>query len=92
MRNREDGTVEVRAAASREVLERFVRSLAEGPPMARVEGMEVQEWAPPGGLDDFQIVSSSPEILARCAFFPLIDPAATTNQRSSELWNALTAP
>ncbi len=37
-------------------------------------------------------VYPSPEILARCAFFPLIDPAATTNQRSSELWNALTAP
>ena len=37
-------------------------------------------------------VYPSPEILARCAFFPHIDPATTTNQRSSQLWNALTAP
>jgi len=42
-------------------------------------------------LADPQIYPSS-EILARCAFFPVLDPNGTSAQRTSELWNALTAP
>jgi len=40
VRNCDDGTVEVRAQGSAEVLERFRLRLAEGPPMARVDELE----------------------------------------------------
>jgi acylphosphatase len=55
VRNREDGTVEVWAAATPEVLERFLVSLRKGPGPARVEGLDVEEWSPPATLQDFQI-------------------------------------
>lgn len=55
VRNLEDGTVEVRAAATPEVLERFVISLGKGPPTARVDGMEVEEWRPPTPPGNFEI-------------------------------------
>lgn len=33
-----------------------------------------------------------PEILARCSFLPAVSPSDTSARRTSELWNALTAP
>ena len=43
VRNRPDGTVEVHAAGKVETLEEFTTELGAGPPMARVEGVEVFE-------------------------------------------------
>ena len=56
VRNREDGTVEVVASGTPEVLERFVTALGKGPGTARVEGMEVEAWSPTSGLRGFQIL------------------------------------
>ena len=47
-RNRADGTVEVVAEASAEVLMDFERCLREGPAFGRVEGLERTEVAPRG--------------------------------------------
>ena len=37
-------------------------------------------------------VYPQPEILARCSFLPAFSPSDTSARRTSELWNALTAP
>jgi acylphosphatase len=43
VRNRRDGTVEVQAAASPELLERFREELEEGPPAGRVVRVREEE-------------------------------------------------
>lgn len=47
VRNREDGSVEVHAAADGDVLERFEARLRQGPPAARVDGLERVESSMP---------------------------------------------
>lgn len=44
VRNRRDGAVELAARGSREVLERFLDRLHDGPPLARVGRVDAQ-WA-----------------------------------------------
>lgn len=55
VRNREDGRVEVRARGSDETLAQLRRRLAEGPPSARVDGVEEQDGAALGELRGFHI-------------------------------------
>lgn len=55
VRNREDGRVEVHAVGSPETLDRFAVLLGSGPPMARVDGVEVEDWSPGAGSDVFEI-------------------------------------
>jgi acylphosphatase len=46
--NLKDGRVRVRAEGAREAIEELVRELEKGPPLARVERVEVR-WRPPTG-------------------------------------------
>ncbi|MBI3603711.1 MAG: acylphosphatase [Nitrospirae bacterium] len=46
--NLDDGRVAVDVEGEREVVEAFIESLRTGPPLARVEDMQVQ-WEPPTG-------------------------------------------
>jgi acylphosphatase len=48
VRNRPDGTVEAAAEGEREPLERFVEWCRRGPPMSRVDRLDVT-WEEPGG-------------------------------------------
>jgi acylphosphatase len=48
VRNRPDGTVEVRAEGERQKLEKLVERLKKGPPAARVEEV-ITEWSEPAG-------------------------------------------
>jgi len=48
--NQPDGTVLVHAAGAPDALARLVEWLRRGPPMARVDAIEV-EFIPPGSLD-----------------------------------------
>ena len=48
VRNRPDGTVEVKAEGERQKLEKLVEYLKKGPPAALVEEVVV-EWAEPSG-------------------------------------------
>lgn len=56
VRNRQDGSVEVMARGSPEKLDRFRELLRQGPPGARVDGLE-EEPAAEVTDDDFEIVS-----------------------------------
>lgn len=47
-RNLYDGTVEVRAAGDRSLIEEFIGELKVGPRAAHVTNMKI-EWNPPGG-------------------------------------------
>jgi len=53
VRNLPDGTVEVCAEGDREVLERLVGCLKEGPPAARVDGVAAAWSEAIGRYDDF---------------------------------------
>jgi len=46
--NLRDGRVRARAEGPRAVIEEFVRDLTKGPPLARVERVDVR-WLPPTG-------------------------------------------
>jgi len=43
VRNLPDGSVEVKATLDDELLEPFLEALRKGPPLARVDGIEVEE-------------------------------------------------
>ena len=45
VRNESDGSVDVRAAGTREALGRFEEALRNGPPTARVESVETEQLA-----------------------------------------------
>jgi acylphosphatase len=50
-----DGTVEVVAEGSEEALLRFIAWLHSGPPLARVERVDVRWQTPSGGYDRFEV-------------------------------------
>jgi acylphosphatase len=54
VRNRSDGGVWVEAEGGRESLERLLAEIRQGPPAARVSGVEVT-WTEPTGAKDFEI-------------------------------------
>ncbi|MDX1494785.1 MAG: acylphosphatase [Longimicrobiales bacterium] len=53
--NLPDGTVRVMARGSEETVERLADKLRQGPPMARVDGVEEVPGELPAGADDFTI-------------------------------------
>ena len=53
--NRPDGTVEIHAEGDRGALERFSRAVSQGPPGARVEGVETSDEDPAGREAGFVI-------------------------------------
>jgi len=55
VRNREDGAVEVLASGTRAQLSSLYDRLREGPRAARIDGVEVDDAAPFGGYQTFQI-------------------------------------
>jgi acylphosphatase len=55
VRNMPDGRVEVSAEGDAEALERFERSLRNGPPQARVDRVDVDDMAPTGRETGFII-------------------------------------
>lgn len=55
VRNQADGTVEVQVEGPAETIERFRRRLLEGPPHARVAGIDEQPLATPLGVEGFEI-------------------------------------
>lgn len=55
VRNLADGRVDVVAEGNPEAIERFERTIRAGPPLARVDGVEVETGNPPGGYSRFEI-------------------------------------
>jgi len=55
VKNCDDGSVRVEAEGPRNLLDRLVISLREGPPAARVTRV-VEEWGEPRGLERFTIL------------------------------------
>jgi acylphosphatase len=55
VKNCRDGSVRVEAEGPRDLLDRLVRSLKEGPPGARVTRV-TEEWSEPRGLTRFTIL------------------------------------
>lgn len=55
VRNLDDGRVEVDVEGERRMVEAFVELLRTGPPMARVEDLQVRWDAPTGQHKDFRI-------------------------------------
>jgi acylphosphatase len=55
VRNRSDGSVELEAEGARDAVERLVAWCRQGPPAARVTGVEVAWRAPVGGEAGFRI-------------------------------------
>ncbi len=55
VRNLPDGTVEVVAEGSPGAMEKFIQELREGPPLAIVEDMEVQEIPPDEEFETFEV-------------------------------------
>ncbi|TAJ25492.1 MAG: acylphosphatase [Nitrospirae bacterium] len=53
--NLDDGRVEVDVEGEREVVEAFIESLRTGPPLARVEDLQVQWESPTGRHTEFRI-------------------------------------
>ena len=56
VRNRSDGSVEVHALGSEEVLEAFQAGLWEGPPASSVDGVEVVESEEDFPVGSFQVL------------------------------------
>jgi len=55
VRNLDDGRVAVEVEGTRQAVERLIAFLRTGPPMARVQDVQVQ-WEPPTGqYDDFRV-------------------------------------
>ena len=59
VRNVSDGRVEVMAQGPDHVLEAFQRRLGEGPPMSRVDGVDVTYQEADGPFPGFEITASS---------------------------------
>ena len=55
VRNRSDGTVEVRVEGEEAQLDQMLDALGDGPSSARVEGMEVEEVEPTGKFEGFSV-------------------------------------
>ncbi len=55
VRNLKDGRVEIVAEGDEEPLERLIEWCRRGPPMARVEDVEVRWEAPTGEYEDFEV-------------------------------------
>jgi acylphosphatase len=55
VRNTRDGRVEIRAEGEAEALERFERSITHGPPMARVDHLDVTDVGADGRDSGFAI-------------------------------------
>ncbi len=55
VRNLDDGRVAVEVEGAREAVERLIASLKTGPPMARVQDVQVQWETPTGQYGDFLI-------------------------------------
>jgi acylphosphatase len=55
VRNLDDGRVAVEVEGDRQAVERLIASLRIGPPMARVQDVQVQWEAPTGQHADFRI-------------------------------------
>lgn len=55
VRNRPDGSVEALGAGSPGVLEEWVRRLRQGPPLSRVENLDVQMGISPAPNCEFEI-------------------------------------
>ncbi|MER3422527.1 MAG: acylphosphatase [Nitrospiraceae bacterium] len=55
VRNLKDGRVEVEVEGNKQAVEEFIKSLKAGPPLARVDDLQVQ-WEPATGqYSDFRI-------------------------------------
>lgn len=55
VKNRPDGTVEVLVQGDPEAVEALRRWCGQGPPMARVQGVEVEPVSPRPELEDFHV-------------------------------------
>ena len=55
VRNVDDGRVEVDVEGERQVVEAFIELLRTGPPMARVDDLQVRWDSPTGQHKDFRI-------------------------------------
>jgi acylphosphatase len=55
VRNLDDGRVAVEVEGERQAVESLIASLRAGPPMARVQDVQVQWEAPTNRYDDFRI-------------------------------------
>ena len=55
VRNLDSGQVEAVAEGDAEAVARFERAIRQGPPVARVEDMEIETLAPTGRVLGFQI-------------------------------------
>lgn len=55
VRNLDDGRVAVEVEGERQAVERLIAALRTGPPMARVQDVQVQWESPTGRYDDFRI-------------------------------------
>lgn len=55
VRNRQDGVVEAFAEGEREAVDRFERAISQGPPLARVDDLEIETLPPAGTHGRFEI-------------------------------------
>ena len=55
VRNRPDDTVEIVVAGDAELIGEFVREVTKGPPLSRVERLEIEDIAPVERFRSFQI-------------------------------------
>ena len=55
VRNRPDDTVEIVVAGDAELIKEFVSQVSKGPPLSRVERLDIQDIAPVEGFRSFQI-------------------------------------
>lgn len=55
VRNRSDGTVEIRVEGEAAQIDKLLDALSDGPPSARVEEVEVEEVEPTGEFEGFSV-------------------------------------
>jgi acylphosphatase len=55
VRNRPDDTVEIVVAGDAELIEEFLKEVTKGPPLSRVERLEINDVAPVEKFRSFQI-------------------------------------
>jgi acylphosphatase len=55
VRNRPDDTVEIVVAGDAELIEEFLKEVTKGPPLSRVERLEINDIAPVEKFRSFQI-------------------------------------
>ena len=55
VRNRPDDTVEIVVAGDAELIDEFLREVTKGPPLSRVERLEIEDIAPVERFRNFQI-------------------------------------